>query len=146
MPAPPSTIITPGGVSSQGAQAQYAPFQMVFTGVDTAGNGPIINTQGFNGAITLEIVKSGTGTCDVEFEHTMDPAAEAGQNSPWEDDRYNALGVAGVLTPAAGVISLASGSVVQGIALLDYYPTRRVSVENVSGTVSVQVRIALVPQ
>jgi hypothetical protein len=137
----------PFGPPASGADRQRAVVMLLGENVDTAGNGGAVDVSGINGALTLEVYKTGTGTCNIHVQHTMDPWNIANDNSPWEDMRIAALGSAGALTVVVGAQSIAATNpLTQGFAILDAYPTLRVNVESVSGTVLVQARLYMAPQ
>ena len=147
MPTVPNQTLNPRplGSGGEGIRTQKGTVVNVFSGVDTAGDGTPIDISGMNGAITLEIIKSGAGTCNIEVEHTVNRWDTAEAQNQWGDARMMPGETPGFPTPVAGPQAVAGGAVYQSWMLLETFPTIRVSVETVVGAVDVQARLYMVP-
>lgn len=145
MPAPPSQLANnrPWGVIGEGLGPQRGAVTTVFSGIDSNGTSGALDIVGTNGALTLELFNSGTGSIAVNVQHTLSPTSNIDSNTPWEDERMNPLGSGGAITPVVGPVVIPAATV-QGFALLDSYPTLRFIVSSANAGALLQARLYLV--
>lgn len=146
MSAPPTTAVLPYSIGNRGADRQMAAVATLYAGVTANGKGPAVDVRGINGAITVEILKTGTGTFNVDIEGTLDAAGETSSSTLWQPVAFNVLGQAGALTPAITKAIGATDPLVQSLQVLDSYPTLRVNISGTAGAYSAQARVYLEPQ
>lgn len=105
---------------------------------------PAMNIAGIDGAMIIELVKTGAGTCDIVIQGTLDQVPNASDTSQWLAMRFGVLGVAGTIAPVI-LTSLAGGGSTTWVSVYDAMPTMRVKVQNVAGAVGLTARVYLLP-
>jgi len=145
VPAPPSPLVQvrPWGVIGEGLGPQRGAITTVFKGVTATGTSGALDIVGTNGALTLELYNSGTGSIAVNVQHTLTPAELVDSGTPWEAERMNPLGSGGAITPVIGPVVIPAATV-QGFALLDSYPTLRFIISSANAGAILQARMYLV--
>jgi hypothetical protein len=126
-----------GGMGQQATAIQYLQGSSS-AGATANGNGTPALTDGFNGALQLEVVESGGGTCTLTLQGSFD----GGSN--WDAVGYQQ--VDGVATLARAVSALSVTANMKHVyQLLDPYPQVRAVVSAVAGGCAVMVRLYMVP-
>jgi hypothetical protein len=130
------------------AVKQNAPVVTLFTGLTantSDASTPALDVAGMNGAITLEVHKTNTGTCTVSVQGTFDEYGAATDDSSWTTVQFKVLGTASP-SPATTAAVGATDPTTVVIAILDAYPTIRLNLSSVSGTLAVTARAYLAAQ
>jgi hypothetical protein len=121
-----------GGLGQQSTSVQY-----LQQGQTAAANGTQISTDGFNGALQMEVVESGGGTCTLTIEGSFD-----GLN--WYAVGYQQIDATASLARAVTGISVTANSK-HVYQLLDPYPQTRARTSSPAGGVNVTARVYMVP-
>lgn len=126
----------PGGLSTQDSPIRYLQ-GAASGGATTTGNGHPINTQGYNGAIQLEVVETAGGTATVFFEGSFD-----GGTNWYQVGFYQIDGNASLTRTAASVSVTANMKHVY--QMLDPYPKLRARISAITGA-TVSIRSYTIP-
>jgi hypothetical protein len=133
--------------SQVGAQRQQTAIVPLFPmPLVAAGDSNLIPAAGFNGAITIELDKTGAFDPDFEVFGTLDSADEVNSNTVWCPVRYVVLGTGGALTPVDGTTAFAGDPDNVFIAVLDSFATLKVTITAGPGVFSLTGRALLTPQ
>jgi hypothetical protein len=107
------------------------------TGATANGNGNVVYTAGYNGAIILEIQETAGGTATVALQGSFD-------KNTWYAVGYQQID--NIATPARAVANLAvAASVGHVYGVIDRYPFMRAVLSAVAGGAAVIVRLYCVP-
>ncbi len=115
------------------------------TGATANGNGVLIETDGWNGAIMIEVVEISGGTATLTLQGTYDRiGTAAGAGSNWYNVGYQRVDGQNTVTRSAAAISVTATSK-QVFQVLDLYPVMRAVISAIAGSGSIVVRAYLVP-